>query len=375
MAEDNLLNFVTSLTGERYLRVEEDLGYGYVRLQVTEAERRQARHDIRSVEDVVVELLRNSRDANASRIFVSTYKDAQMQRIINVIDDGWGIPVDVHDKIFEPRVTGRLDNLVEDTYGVHGRGMALYSIRCNTKEADLICSAPGKGSIFRTVIDTRKLPERKDQSTLPEVQKSHGQLRELRGPHNIPRLLVEFNLEHPELNLYFGSPAEILATMYTLSQPLLPKPSFSEAEIEQFFDQIIATSDLKFWQLSSLAPNALALSYLGKKYYGLEVSERNAYRILSGQIKPLSPLVNDVLDRSKERLAPQSSEVKLKELGVDNLAKYIQSEDLKLLGEGVAKMFEQIGSKYFLQLHGQPEVRREKNQLKILLTLEKNEEI
>ena len=66
MAEDSsLLGFVSSLGGGDPLRVEENLGDGYVRLRVLEAERRQAKHDIRCVEDVLIELLRNARDAGA----------------------------------------------------------------------------------------------------------------------------------------------------------------------------------------------------------------------------------------------------------------------------------------------------------------------
>ena len=46
---DDLLGFVASMGGERALRVEENLGEGYVRLRVAEAERRQAKHDVRCV--------------------------------------------------------------------------------------------------------------------------------------------------------------------------------------------------------------------------------------------------------------------------------------------------------------------------------------
>ena len=45
----DLVGFVASMGGERSLRVEENLGEGYVRLRVAEAERRQAKHDIRCI--------------------------------------------------------------------------------------------------------------------------------------------------------------------------------------------------------------------------------------------------------------------------------------------------------------------------------------
>jgi hypothetical protein len=65
MADDaeRLIDFISSVSGDAYLKVEETLGDGYVRLRVSEAERRQAKHDIRSFE----ELPRRSRAANLRR--------------------------------------------------------------------------------------------------------------------------------------------------------------------------------------------------------------------------------------------------------------------------------------------------------------------
>lgn len=61
----DLADFVSDVIGSSAVRVEENLGDGFVRLVVDEAERRQARHDIRCVEDVVIEMLRNARNAPA----------------------------------------------------------------------------------------------------------------------------------------------------------------------------------------------------------------------------------------------------------------------------------------------------------------------
>ena len=49
--DGSLIDFVQSVSGETFLKVEENLGDGFVRLRISEAERRQAKHDIRSVED------------------------------------------------------------------------------------------------------------------------------------------------------------------------------------------------------------------------------------------------------------------------------------------------------------------------------------
>ena len=42
---DKLLEFVTNLAGDRFLKVEKEIGSGYFVLNVCEAERRQAKHD------------------------------------------------------------------------------------------------------------------------------------------------------------------------------------------------------------------------------------------------------------------------------------------------------------------------------------------
>ena len=85
------MNFVSAVSGDAFLKVEENLGDGFVRLKVSEAERRQAKHDIRSAEDIVVELLRNARDAHAQRIFLATAREGDL-RTLTVIDDGVGVP-------------------------------------------------------------------------------------------------------------------------------------------------------------------------------------------------------------------------------------------------------------------------------------------
>ena len=160
--------FFSELDLENILNVEEDLGEGFVKLRISEAERRQALQDINCTEDIVVELLRNSRDAKAKNIFIGT-KKTDNKRILHIIDDGIGIPVKLKDLIFESRVTSKLENAKKDPYGFHGRGMALFSIRLNVEQIKLQFSQKEKGSVFFLEIDLKKIPEKKDQSLLPQI--------------------------------------------------------------------------------------------------------------------------------------------------------------------------------------------------------------
>ena len=150
-----LISFIAQMTGESNLRVEENLGEGYVRLRVSEAERRQAKHDIQHVEDMVIELLRNARDAGAQHIYVATYRDDDLRKVV-VIDDGCGVPEDMQDRIFEARVTSKLESMHMDRWGVHGRGMALFSIKENCEEARVVASGAGKGTVISVVADTER---------------------------------------------------------------------------------------------------------------------------------------------------------------------------------------------------------------------------
>ena len=79
---ETLAAFLDSTPAGTRLRVEDDLGDGFVRLRVSEAERRQAKQDIRCVEDAVIEMLRNARDAHARTIIMGTSRSGDARRII-----------------------------------------------------------------------------------------------------------------------------------------------------------------------------------------------------------------------------------------------------------------------------------------------------
>ncbi len=359
----DLLNFVANVAGDKYLRVEEDLGEGYVQLRVSEAERRQAKHDIRSTEDILIELLRNSRDASSKNVFVASHKDATQHRKLIVIDDGWGIPSKIHQRLFEPRITAKLDSVIEDSFGIHGRGMALYSIKSVVEDAKLMYSAPDRGTVFKVIIDTNKLPEKKDQSTFPKVFQQTNQTPEIKGLKNIPRILVEFALQNPNLMIYFGSDAEILAVMRKLSLSSESLGTWPE------ISHLMETKGLRLWQLSGLTHDGRMLSHLVETYYGLEISERNIYRVLAGEIVAADRVTAELPERGlpKEKISDNIYKV-------ENIGRYITGEDLELLKERIKHSFGDIGNKYFIKLQTEPEVRRERNQLKISLTLVREEE-
>ena len=302
MEGDTLSDFIDDVCGESRLRVEDDLGDGFVRLRSSEAERRQAAQDIRSSEDVVIEFLRNARDAGASRIFLATQKTGN-ERLLTVLDDGQGIPAAQHERIFEPRVTSKLDSAHMDKWGMHGRGMALYSISVNAEEARVLQSEPGLGTSLTVATDTESLAEKADQSTFPRFEQEPSGSWAMRGPKNIVRTAAEFALEHRgDLSVYLGTPVEVAATLYQL---------------------------------------------------GL-ASERSARRILDGAIAALDPLTERLAAESFPRQAHRPSERRRNSKNARSLR--LAPEDIDALKRGIGRLMEPVAETYYLEAVGEAEV-------------------
>ncbi|HIU03973.1 MAG TPA: ATP-binding protein [Candidatus Coprousia avicola] len=354
-----LISFIAQMTGESNLRVEENLGEGYVRLRVSEAERRQAKHDIQHVEDMVIELLRNARDAGAQHIYVATYRDDDLRKVV-VIDDGCGVPEDMQDRIFEARVTSKLESMHMDRWGVHGRGMALFSIRQNCDEARVITSGTNLGTALYACADTSVLPERADQSSWPVVEKDdQGRHVCARGPHNIVRTVAEFALEELHgCEVYLGSATEIAATLY------------------QHAHRALDASQLLFLDSEEQLPVVDRLGYAADAEdfmriacsIGLSLSERTAHRILAGTIKPMRSVAARLL---RERTAaPQESAV---DLARDRRGLRITRDDLQAFARTLERDFAELGDRYYLTLAQEPTVRVRGDRITVTFDIHKDE--
>ncbi len=339
MTKDSLLSFVESVTDGSRLRVESDLGGGFVRLQVSEAQRRQAQQDIRVVEDAVIELLRNARDAHAHNIFVASSKSSNIRRI-TMLDDGDGVPIELWDTIFEPRVTSKLDTIHTDTWGVHGRGMALYSIRENAREAEIIQSSLGEGSVFTFAFDTKLINERTDQSSLPALIMHNDGVHLGSSPHNIVRVVSEFSLENlDECDVYIGSPIEIAASVYVYGKKLLARtnPLYVPSHNHP---------------LCKLAKTHDAQSFMHcAKDLGLDMSARSAHRILQGEVKSLCPLITTL---KRDELSFKKHEI---DLSKDFRGLRIHKDDIADFQQGLKKAFSELADRYYLESDIEPSVR------------------
>ena len=343
MADDGLADFIDTVCGESRLRVEADLGNGFVRLRSSEAERRQAAQDIRSSEDIVIELLRNSRDAGARHIFVATQR-AGSQRLITVVDDGGGIPAAQHERIFEPRVTSKLDTAHMDKWGMHGRGMALYSISENAAEARVCLSAPGCGTSLSVRTDTDRLGEKTDQSTFPRFERGPEGVLAMRGPKNIVRTVAEFALEHRgEVAVFFGTPVEIAATLHAFGVATL------SAAVRAFPGKTEGFPIVKQAALMG-GPDELAAWC---EAAGLPLSGRSARRIIDGVVGAVPAMLDRIRNEGLGATAPEPARNPRRSAG---RGLQLAAEDVERLSEAARTAVESLAGRYYLDGVGDPRV-------------------
>ncbi|MDO5044501.1 MAG: ATP-binding protein [Coriobacteriia bacterium] len=358
MSDDlDLAKFISEVTGDELLKIEENFGSGFVRLRVAEAERRQAAHDIRSSEDIIIELLRNSRDAQARNIFVASAK-AQHERLFVIIDDGLGIPEDMQAKVFEPRVTSKLTSIHEDKWGIHGRGMALFSIASNTLEHRVLRSKEKLGTSIRVLSNTLEVSEKTDQSSWPQLTKNEEGIEEFTGPKNIIRSICEFAHDSKgALKVYLGSPTEIAATLYAHAKSRL------SAQDLLFID---SADSLKLIDRLAFSSDAEDFTKIANEL-GLEISERSAFRILSGQISPNK----HVLEVLNKRKTPKPTSLIHKDLRGLKIA----PDDMKTFERDLKRSFRKLSEGYFLEDCKTPKVRITKDKIVVTFDLSKDDSI
>lgn len=353
-----LADFISRVAGEGKLRIEENLGNGYVRLRVSEAERRQAKHDIRCVEDVVVEMLRNARDAGARHVYLATAREGDMRTLV-FLDDGVGVPEPMRSLIFEARVTSKLETVHMDRWGVHGRGMALFSIRENVEHAAVVTSGEGLGTSFLVKADCTSLSERADQSTWPTVElDEEGGDFVARGPRNIARAVVEFALDCREgVEVFLGSPAEVVATLFEHDPAELP------------LRDILFCDDVSTLPVCSRLRGCADASELAQCAggMGLVLSERTAHRILSGDIKPLRPVLHQVLPSHPARAGAEVDIYK------DRRGLKVDADDLEAFSSDLTRAFDSLAEGYYISLAQPPRIRVSRDKITVTFDIAKDD--
>lgn len=361
MSDKALTDFVEEVCGAGHLRIEDDLGDGFVRLRSSEAQKRQAKHDIRSSEDIVVELLRNARDADANTIFLAT-TCKEKRRFITMLDDGVGIPPSLHSRVFEPLVTSKLDTMHVDKWGVHGRGMALYSIAENTERSYIAASEKDMGSAIVVESTIEQVPERKDQSSFPTAIINEKGMLSFRGPRNIIRTTCEFAFTHRKTcQVYQGTPTEIAATLYAFGKRARTSDLMKVPED-------ISETPIVFRLSLTSNPSEFTLVAEG---LGLTLSERSARRIMDGDIEAVPSVYEQIAQSLNREIAfLNDQEQPIKKTRSNQRRKIaLTHEDHEDLANAIKEAYAPLAQRYYLDATVEPVIKVKKDKITINIPL------
>ena len=277
------------------------------------------------------------------------------KRTLTVLDDGDGIPQAMHELVFEPRVTSKLDTSHFDAWGLHGRGMALFSIAQNAECAAVKASAPGKGCAIRVVTDVKRLSEKADQSSFPTFELADAGTVNVRGPKNILRTVCEFALEsRSSCKVHVGTPAEICAAVYD-------EGIRSLSTVERLF--CTDPEELPLVKRLAVAqdPDSLATS---AESMGFSFSSRTARRIIDGQIEPAP----QVLDRVRIK-GMGISRNRGSHRGTSSPQVRIDARDKSAIAHAAEEAFGEIARKYYLEEDVDADIRIRNDLLHIAIPL------
>ncbi len=375
---DDLKKFLSELNIGDKLNVEEDLGDGYVRLKISEAERRQALQDINCVEDIIVELLRNSRDSGSRNIFIGTKKIEDKRRKIYFIDDGKGIPPNLQNLIFQSRVTSKLENGKKDPYGFHGRGMALFSIKLNVDEIRIVFSDCLKGASIYVDVDISKITEKKDQSAMPQIIKMDGDLSIIGGVNNIIKTIIEFQLQNRETNFYYGSPTQILSTMRSIIKKDGRDDSYPKFDSWEKLKKFVDNNDIKVTEIPVLTENYILMEMISRNIFNMDISQRGIQRVMYDEIGELKPLkitaANDYYSSIKNNgNKSPGKENKIKLHDELKLAGRFKDEEIKSIIKSTEEKINELGYKYFITTGNNTECKKVNNTIKLFIELKQRE--
>ena len=311
--------------------------------------------------------------------------------MIHCIDDGIGIHLKFHDLIFQSRVTSKLENSVKDNYGFHGRGMALFSIKLNVDEIKITYSDKSRGSCIYIDVDLEMIPEKKDQSILPNLIERDGSIEACGGVGNIIKTIIDFAIKNSQINIFFGNPTQIIATMiknykssgFYKKYAVSAKTNIPGGQ-EDYFNKYIEKNEIKITELPAFADNYTDLENILKKFFNIEISQRNIQRIFYNEVEPLKTIaefINDNYIPGKTSVSKKTGSTKTNEttgnLEKSNLKLYdelklanrFKDEEISYIISALRRIIDDLGKKHFIAAEKDIEIKKDNNELNIKINL------
>lgn len=129
-------------------------------------------------------------------------------------------------------------------------------------------------------------------------------------------------------------------------------------------DNQISDEAIPYWARLGESIDTEELIVNSKELFDLEISRRNAHRIMSQEIRPLESI--DLGQLKEGRVARDKPDIFTSD---NNLTKNILIEDIEEFTQAIKQKFRVIEEKYFIKLQNEPEVKSGKRKITISLSL------
>lgn len=262
--------------------------------------------------------------------------------------------------------------------------MALFSIKLNTEEIKIVFSDRSKGASFYVDIDLSKIPEKKDQSIMPQIIKMDGDLNIIGGVNNIIKTIIEFQLQNKSINFYYGTPTQILSTMREVLKKDGKYSNYPRFDQWGKLKKYIQKNNIKVTEIPILTDNYNLMDDIAKNIFNMHLSQRGIQRIIYNEIKALEPLKIDLDGSFKGKAINIMSEEdtidndkksgkKLVLYDENKLASRFKDEEIRCIIKTVENKVNEIGYKYFITTSKNIEYKKVNNIIKLLIELKQKE--
>ncbi|HEX9093666.1 MAG TPA: ATP-binding protein, partial [Coriobacteriia bacterium] len=164
-------------------------------------------------------------------------------------------------------------------------------------------------------------------------------------------------LEHPELEVFLGTPTEIAATVHALAREELDSSRLL------FCDE---PDRLPVWQRLAVCADAAEVVGVARAI-GLTISERTAHRLLGGELPVLDPILRVVMPAA-EPPADRKPDIYRDRRGLR-----VHHADLGAFRRGLEDAFDTLGERYYLHLKGEPRVTVGRDTITVRFDIEKDD--
>ncbi|MGZ5551967.1 MAG: hypothetical protein ACXWE7_14390 [Nitrososphaeraceae archaeon] len=211
---------------------------------------------------------------------------------------------------------------------------------------------------------------------MPQLIENGGQSHLAGGVNNIIKVILEFALQNNDINFYYGTPSQIIATMRQLSFKKNNQKDYPKFNYWDKFYNFIMENKIGITSFPSIADNYNILDEISKKIFNMDISQRNLQRIIYNEINALEPinsnLINDKFlnnDKEDSIAVEKKSGKKLQLYDELKLANRFKDEEIRCIIKTLEEIIIKYGSKHLVTLDSNIEFKKANNTINLTINL------